>query len=63
MNKYMTSPYCSGPMKYETAVIPAKVTEGNAEHGIQYWRGLTSWTPAFALRFTHISSTGCRKVL
>jgi hypothetical protein len=33
--------YCSGPMKYETFVIPAKA-------GIQCWQGFTSWTPAFA---------------
>ena len=33
--------YCSGPMKNETFVIPAK-------DGIQCWRGFTSWTPGSA---------------
>ena len=44
----MNFAYCSGPMKYETAVIPAKVTKGNAEPGIQCQRGFAAWTPAFA---------------
>jgi len=39
--KGLQTHYCSGPMRYEISVIPAKA-------GIQCWRGFASWTPAFA---------------